>query len=51
MVDTNIKHGAFVLKQNNKYLIFSALRSQQVQVELKDSINVTYGILDNIFQI
>ena len=33
-------------------LIVSALRSQQVQVELlKDSINITYGILDNIFQI
>ena len=32
-------------------LIVSALRSQQVQVELlKDSINITYGILD-IFQI
>ena len=32
-------------------LIVSALRSQQVQVELEDSINITYGILDNIFQI
>ena len=32
-------------------LIVSALRSQQVQVELDDSINITYGILDNIFQI
>ena len=32
--------------------LVSALRSQQVQVELlKDSINITYGILDNIFQI
>ena len=30
--------------------IVSALRSQQVQ-ELEDSINITYGILDNIFQI
>ena len=28
----------------------SALRSQQVQ-ELEDSINITCGILDNIFQI
>ena len=32
-------------------LTVSALRSQQVQVELEDSINITYGILDNIFQI
>ena len=32
-------------------LAVSALRSQQVQVELEDSINITYGILDNIFQI
>ena len=31
-------------------LIVSALRSQQVQAELEDSINITYGILDNIFQ-
>ena len=31
-------------------LIVPALRSQQVQVELEDSINITYGILD-IFQI
>ena len=31
-------------------LAVSALRSQQVQVELEDSINITYGILD-IFQI
>ena len=31
-------------------LIISPLRSQQVQVELEDSIN-TYGILDNTFQI
>ena len=32
--------------------LVSALRSQQVQVELlKDSINITYSILDNIFQI
>ena len=32
-------------------LIVSVLRSQQVQVELEDSINITFGILDNIFQI
>ena len=32
-------------------LLVSALRSQQVQVELEDSINITYGILDNISQI
>ena len=32
-------------------LIVSFLRSQQVQVELEDSINITYGILDNIFEI
>ena len=32
-------------------LTVSALRSQQVQVELEDSINITYGILDNISQI
>ena len=32
-------------------LIVSVLRSQQVQVELQNSINITYGILDNIFQI
>ena len=31
-------------------LIVSALKSQQVQ-ELEDSINITYGILDNISQI
>ena len=32
-------------------LVVSALKSQQVQVELlEDSINITYGILDNIFQ-
>ena len=31
-------------------LIVSALRIQQVQ-ELEDSIDITYGILDNIFQI
>ena len=31
-------------------LIVSALRSQQAQVELEDSINI-YGILDNTFQI
>ena len=29
----------------------SVLRSQQVQVELQNSLNITYGILDNIFQI
>ena len=33
-------------------LIVSPLRSQQVQVELlEDCINISYGILDNIFQI
>ena len=32
-------------------LIVSALRSRQVQVELEDSTNITYGILDNIFQV
>ena len=33
-------------------LVVSALKSQQVQVGLlEDSINITYGILDNIFQI
>ena len=32
-------------------LIVSFLRSQQLQVELEDSINITYGILDNIFKI
>ena len=33
-------------------LIVSTLRSQQVHVELlKDSINITYGILNYIFQI
>ena len=32
-------------------LIVSALRSQQVQVELEDSINITYGILDIISKI
>ena len=32
-------------------LIVSVLRSQQVQVELQNSINITYGILGNIFQI
>ena len=32
--------------------IVSALRSQQVQVELlEDSINITYRILDKVFQI
>ena len=31
-------------------LVVSALRSQQVQVELEDSTNI-YGILDNTFQI
>ena len=29
-------------------LIVSALRSQQVQVELEDSINITYGVLDTM---
>ena len=41
--------------QNNyiNTLIASVLRSQQVQVELQNSINISviYGILDNIFQI
>ena len=32
-------------------LIVPVLRNQQVQVELQNSINITYGILDNIFQI
>ena len=32
-------------------LIVSVLRSQQVQVELQNSVSITYGILDNIFQI
>ena len=32
-------------------LIISVLRSQRVQVELQNSINITYGILDNIFQV
>ena len=33
-------------------LVVSALKSRQVQVGLlEDSINITYGILDNIFQI
>ena len=32
-------------------LIVSALRSQQIQVELQNSINITYDILDNMFQI
>ena len=32
-------------------LIVSVLRSQQVQVEFQNSINITYGILGNIFQI
>ena len=27
-------------------LTVSALRSQQVQLELEDAINITYGILD-----
>ena len=31
-------------------LIVSALRSQQVEVELEDSINITYGVLDTIFK-
>ena len=31
-------------------VIVSALRSQQVQVELEDSINITYGVLDTIFK-
>ena len=31
--------------------IVSVLRSQQVQVEWQNSINITYGILGNIFQI
>ena len=32
-------------------LTVSVLRSQQVPVELQNSINITYGILDNIFLI
>ena len=32
-------------------LVVSVLRSQQVQAELQNSINFTYVILDNIFQI
>ena len=32
-------------------LIVSALRSQQVQMKLEDSKNITYGVLNNIFQI
>ena len=32
-------------------LIVSVLRSQQVQVELQNSINITYDILGNILQI
>ena len=32
-------------------IIVSVLRGHQVQVELQNFINVTYGILDNIFQI
>ena len=34
-----------------KTLIASVLRSQQVQVDLEDSINIAYNILDKIFQI
>ena len=34
-----------------KTLIVSVLRSQQVQVDSEDSINIAYDILDKIFQI
>ena len=37
--------------QNKHTVIISVLRSHQVQVELQNPINITYGILDNIFQI
>ena len=39
-------------KQNKTIntLIDSALRVQEVQVELEDSINITYGVLDTIFK-
>ena len=39
-------------KQNKTIntLIVSALRIQEVQVKLEDSINITYGVLDTIFK-
>ena len=36
--------------KNIKTLIVPALRRQHVQVELEDSIIITYDILDHIFQ-
>ena len=58
MIKTNCDWLALILNMAHLYqnktiniLIVSTLsRSQQVQVELEDSIN-TYGILDNTFQI
>ena len=32
-------------------LVVSVLRGKQAQVDLQNSINITYGVLDNIFQI
>ena len=37
-------------KKNINTLIVSALKSQQVQLELEDSINIIYGVLDTIFK-
>ena len=51
MVDTNIKMAHLYQNKTINTLTVSALRSQQDQVELEDSIYITYGILDNIFQI
>ena len=32
-------------------LVVSVLRGKQAQVDLQNSINITYDVLDNIFQI
>ena len=51
MLDTNIKMAHLYQNKTINTLTVSALRSQQDQVKLEDSIYITYGILDNIFQI
>ena len=41
----------FLPKQRHKNPNSFCLKESQVQVELEDSINIAYGILENIFQI